>query len=470
MSGFMDTDNGGGAGGTAMDTGAGGTAMDTRAGGSSAMEETVFFGATATAAMDTGATDVQDDYRLLLDGYPLITKFSPMPESEYGRKDFFLETMGKVRSDFYFILSFERTDVAITHIKITPVLEPGGGKASHCRYVFGSTKDPDPEYAKKLIGYIYHQIMRAGIIEALADVPLNSATDDLMFVLRRFQNAASDIQFHQDHTLFIMLNYYHKTNPTVIGSEILLGHKNPACAQHQLQTVGCDRFYSEFVGPKLATAYESIKDIYDPTILRSLLKNGDTYCWSDALLKHGIPDPKETVLNQAMMQITLKGKTRGSAVKDEVQICPGRIKTTPELTRDRMLICLFFFKNTQKYPTKDLGREIKILIGSIQPVEEEKTADFTSKDLGREIKILIGSIQPVEEEKTADFTSKDLENFINSIKNPEGCVTVGLVPIINKGGKKRRLMRSKTNKNKKVSKRKSKHNIYKKTHKAKSRH
>jgi len=31
-------------------------------------------------------------------------------------------------------------------------------------------------------------------------------------------------------------------------------------------------------------------------------------------------------------------------------------------------------------------------------------------------------------------------------------------------------MRSKTNKNKKVSKRKSKRNIYKKTHKAKSRH
>jgi len=429
MSGFMDT-GAGGAGGT---------------GGGSAMEETVFFGATATAAMDTGATDVQDDYRLLLNGYPLITKFSPMPESEYGRKEFFLETMGKVRSDFYFILSFERTDVDIRHIKITPVLEPGGGRESHCKYVFGATEGPMAEYANKLIGYIYHQIMRAGIIEALADVHLNSATDDLMFVLRRFQSAASDIQFHQDHTLFIMLNYYHNTNPTVIGSEILLGHKNPACAQHQLQEPGCDRFDKGSVGQELATAYESIKDINDPTILRSLLKNGDTYCWSDALLKHGIPDPKENVLGQAMMQITLKGKNRGLAVKDAVQICSGRIKTTTELTRDRMLICLFFFKNTQKYLKEDLGTEIIIPIGSIQPVEAEKTANLSPSDL---------------------------EGFIQAIKNPAECVTIGSngVPIINKGGKKRRLMRSKTIKNKKVSKRKSKHNIYKKTHKAKSRH
>jgi hypothetical protein len=448
MSGFMqetmDSDNGGGA------------AMDTGAGGSSAMEETVFFGATATAAMDTGAGStsmdtgagggacagggssdfdfmipppsspqsyVQPDFSLSINGYPFIKKFSPK-NTKYTKPDFFDSLMKHFKGmrEYYFKITFISND----EIGIRPV-------------------KPSLEMTEDVKDYIKDQLINSGILAALRNVPVlePGSTKDLMFAFRCVRYSDPGKSYHQDHCLFIMLNYYHKTNNFVFGSELLLGDNTPSACEHQLMR--------EDVGNSLKTAYATVKKMdHKPIVFRGIYENGSTLVWADPLLKHAVPNQRENIGEDASgkkyMQVTVFGEKR-QEIPAIVNICSERLITTDsDIAGNRRLFGIFVYLNTMR------------------PYTEAQLEEQFTLDISTEVPLPLASL---------DLTEKGLSEFIGKLHtNPGECTTMGGVNFFNRGGKKRRLMRSKTNKNKnkKVSKRKSKHNIYKKTHKAKSRH
>lgn len=364
---------------------------------------------------------VQPDFSLSINGYPFIKKFSPK-NTEYTNPDFFDSLMMPFKGmmQYYFKITFISDD----EIGIRPV-------------------KPSLQMTDAVKAYIKHQLINSGILAALRNVPVSKPgskiPNDLMFAFRCVKYSDSGKSYHQDHCLFIMLNYYHKTNNFVFGSELLLGDNTPSACEHQAMT--------EDVGDSLRSAYATVKTmLHNPIVFRGIYENGSTLVWADPLLKHAVPNQHENISEDASgkknnMQVTIFGENR-QQIPAIVKICSERLITTDsDIAGNRRLFGIFVYLNTKhNYIEAELEDEFKLDIHSEVPLA------------------------------SLDLTEEGLSEFIGKLHTDPGeCTTMGGVKFFNRGGKKRRLRRSKTNKNKKISKRKSKRNIYKKTHKAKSR-
>jgi len=377
-----------------------------------------------TTPMSSAAdhNDIQEDFCLQLDHYPLLTKFSTT--EEYKQEEFVKQFAQLIPGGMYFNFRIQLDERR--NIKITPLLDgvPSNIKDNYKR---------NPDFFSS---YMSLQLKNSNILDSLID--LLDLGKQVSIALRVIAKSTRDFtfsffSFHKDQTIFTMLQYYHFTQPFVFGTEILLGYKeDESLLPHELSP-----FSPEKTG-KLSKMHTTISEINaelkeegtDAVILRGKYNNGDTMVFSDTLLRHATITSKE-IREGNSMKITIPKKGHSSSQntrETSVRICVERETTTTEMVAGRQAVAMFIFLDTQDYSY--LGPD----------------------KYGTPFVIDLAGTPPI---KTIHFDKRGFKGFIKSMSSGQGCFTVSDLTIISRGGRKRRFRRSKTRKVRKNKRRKS---------------
>jgi hypothetical protein len=363
--------------------------------------------------------DIQEDFCLQLDHYPLLTKFATT--EEYKQETFVKEFARLIPGGMYFNFRIQLDERR--NIKITPLLDnvPSQVKENYKR---------NPDFFSS---YMSLQLKNSNILPSLID--LLDLGKQVSIALRVIEKSTRDFtfsffSFHKDQSIFTLLQYYHFTQPFVLGTEILLGYKeDESLLPHELSP-----FSPEKTG-KLSKMQTTISEINaelkeegtEAVILRGKYNNGDTMVFSDPLLRHATITPKEIKEGNSMkITIPKKGSLSSTNTREtSVRICSERETTTTEMVAGRQAVAMFIFLDTQdySYPGDKYGTPFVIDLVGTPPI------------------------------KTIHFDKNKFKDFIKSLSSGSGCVTISGIKIINRGGKRRRIRRCKT---KKIRKNKTK--------------
>jgi len=371
-------------------------------------------------------SDIQEDFCIKLDEYPILTKFST--SEEYKTKEFFDEFERLVPGGIHFIFRIELAPDG--NIIVTPLLSgiPSNIIDNYRR---------NPEFFS---AYISFQLASSGILPSLAELIRlgNQVTIALRVIGRPKQNFTySFFNFHKDQSIFTMLQYYNFGKPFVFGTEVLLGYEeNETLLPHELLSV---LPLPEKVG-NLSTAFSTIgvvnselKDSgVNAVVLRGKYNNGDTMIFSDPLIRHATIKANEVFeSNTIKIKIPKKGQTISHNVhEDIVQVCSVREPTTPEMVDNRQAIGMFIFLDTENY----------------------SSGLYTPDRFGEPFKI---SLTPTREIKTINFNKDEFKGFVETLSSGEGCVVIRDLTITSRGGiKQKGNNRKKNNKKKKTIKKK----------------
>ena len=369
--------------------------------------------------------DIQEDFCLQLDHYPLLTKFATT--EEYKQETFVKEFARLIPSGMYFNFRIQLDERR--NIKITPLLN---SVPSHIKDNYKS----NPDFFSS---YMSLQLKNSNILPSLID--LLDLGKQVSIALRVIEKSTRDFtfsffSFHKDQSIFTMLQYYHFTQPFVLGTEILLGYKeDDSLLPHELSP-----FSPEKTG-KLSKMHTTISEINaelkeegtEAVILRGKYNNGDTMVFSDPLLRHATITPKE-IKEGNSMKITMpkKGSISSTNTREtSVRICSERETTTTEMVAGRQAVAMFIFLDTRNY------------------------SHFGPDKYGTPFVIDLAGAPPI---KTINFDKAGFKEFIKIMSSGAGCFTLSDLKIISRGGKKRRLRRSKTKSGRKNKRRKSRRN------------
>jgi hypothetical protein len=377
----------------------------------------------SAATPRSSAADIQEDFCLKLDNYPLLTKFSTT--EEYKQEKFVKDFAGLIPNGMYF--NFRIQLVERRNIKITPLFDN----------VPPSIKRNYEENKAFFSDYMSLQLKNSNIFDSLID--LLDLGKQVSIALRVIAKSTRDFtpsffSFHTDQTVFTMLQYYHLTQPFVFGTEILLGYEeDESLLPHELFP-----FSPEKTGI-LSKMRKTISEINaelkvegtDAVILRGKYNNGDTMVFSDPLLRHATITSKE-IREGNSMQITIpKKESLSSTKKASVRICSERETTEEVMVTGRQAIAMFIFLDTRDY------------------------SHFGPEKYGTPFVIDLAGAPPI---KTINFDKAGFKEFIKIMSSGAGCFTLSDLKIISRGGKKRRLRRSKTKSGRKNKRRKSRRN------------
>jgi len=391
--------------------------------------------------------DIQEDFCIKLDEYPILTKFST--SEEYKTKEFFDEFEKLIPGGMYYF-KFRIELASDGNITVTPLPY---SVPNHIRDTY------NPEFFS---GYISFQLSNSGILPSIVElIRLGNQVTIALRVIAKSKRDFSDsfFNFHKDQTIFTMLQYYNFGKPFVFGTEVLLGYKeDETLLPHELFGI---LPLPEKVG-NLSTAFSTIsaanselKDSgVNSVVLRGKYNNGDTMIFSDPLLRHATIKANEVFESNAIkIKIPKKGQLSSHNVhEDRVQVCSVREPTTPEMVDNRQAIAMFLFLDTQNY----------------------NDPYYTPDKFGEPFKI---SLTPTREIKTINFNKDEFKGFVETLSSGEGCVVIKDLTITSRGGikqkpykrkqsnkknktnnKKKTTKKSKTSKKKKMNKRKTKRN------------
>lgn len=373
-------------------------------------------------------SDIQEDFCIKLDEYPILTKFST--SEEYKTKEFFDEFEKLIPGGMYYF-KFRIELAPDGNITVTPLPY---SVPNHIRDNY------NPVFFS---GYISFQLSNSGILPSIVElIRLGNQVTIALRVIAKSKRDFSDsfFNFHKDQTIFTMLQYYNFGKPFVFGTEVLLGYKeDETLLPHELFGI---LPLPEKVG-NLSTAFSTIsaanselKDSgVNSVVLRGKYNNGDTMIFSDPLLRHATIKANEVFeSNSIKIKIPKKGQLSSYNVhEDSVQVCSVREPTTPEMVDNRQAIAMFLFLDTQNYN---------------EPF-------YTPDKFGEPFKI---SLTPTREIKTINFNKDEFKGFVETLSSGEGCVVIKDLTITSRGGikqkgnKKKRT--NKKNKNTKTSKKK----------------
>jgi hypothetical protein len=375
-------------------------------------------------------SDIQEDFCIKLDEYPILTKFST--SEEYKTKEFFDEFERLVPGGLHFTFRIEFAPDG--NIIVTPLLS---NIPSNIRDNYRS----NPGFFS---AYISFQLANSGILPSLAElIRLGNQVSVALRVIARPKRDFADsfFNFHKDQSIFTMLQYYNFGKPFVFGTEVLLGYKeNETLLPHEISGV---LHLPEKVG-NLSNAFSTISDVnselkdsgVNAVVLRGKYNNGDTMIFSDPLLRHATIKANEVFGSNAIkIKIPKKGQISSHNVhEDSVQVCSVREPTTPEMVNNRQAIGMFIFLDTENY-----------------------SSELYSPDkFGEPFKI---NLTPTGEIKTINFNKDEFKSFIETLSSGEGCVVIRDLTITSRGGIKR------TNKQNKKTKTIKKKRIKKTTNK-----
>ena len=367
--------------------------------------------------------DIQEDFCIKLDEYPILTKFST--SEEYKTKEFFDEFEKLIPGGMYYF-KFRIELASDGNITVTPLPY---SVPNHIRDNY------NPGFFS---GYISFQLANSGILPSIVElIRLGNQVTIALRVIAKSKRDFSDsfFNFHKDQTFFTMLQYYNFGKPFVFGTEVLLGYKeDETLLPHELFGI---LPLPEKVG-NLSTAFSTIsaanselKDSgVNSVVLRGKYNNGDTMIFSDPLLRHATIKANEVFESNAIkIKIPKKGGLSSHNVhEDRVQVCSVREPTTPEMVDNRQAIAMFLFLDTANYN---------------EPF-------YTPDKFGEPFTILT---TPVREIKTINFNKDEFKGFVETLSSGEGCVVIRDLTITSRGGIKQK--GNKKNKNTKTTKKKT---------------
>jgi hypothetical protein len=372
-------------------------------------------------------SDIQEDFCIKLDEYPILTKFST--SDDFKTKEFVDEFERLIPGGLHFMLRIELGSDG--NIIVTPLLT-----------LPDRIKDNYRENPHFFSAYISFQLANSGILPSIVELILlgNQVSIALRVIARpKTDFTYSFFNFHKDQTIFTFLQYYNFGKPFVFGTEVLLGYEeNETLLPHELLSV---LSLPEKVG-NLSTAFSTIsaanselKDSgINAVVLRGKYNNGDTMIFADPLLRHATIKANEVVESYAIeIKIPKKGQDSSHNVhQDRVQVCSVREPTTPEMVDNRQAIGMFIFLDTQNYSN-----------------------EYYSPDkFGEPFKI---SVTPTREIKTINFNKDEFKGFVETLSSGEGCVVIRDLTITSRGGiKQKGNKRKRTNKQNKKTKRSAK--------------
>jgi len=371
-------------------------------------------------------SDIQEDFCIKLNEYPILTKFST--SDEFKTPEFVAEFERLVPGGAYFRFRIELAPDG--NIIVTPLLS---GLQSSIIYNYRS----NPGFFS---AYISFQLANSGILPSLAElIRLGNQVTIALRVIARPKRDFSDsfFNFHKDQSIFTMLQYYNFGKPFVFGTEVLLGYKeNETLLPHEISGV---LPLPEKVGnlsnafSTISSANSELKDSgINAVVLRGKYNNGDTMIFSDPLLRHATIKANEVVESNAIkIKIPKKGQISSHNVhEDSVQVCSAREPTTPEMVDNRQAIGMFIFLDTEDY-----------------------SSELYSPDKFG-VPIVIG-LTPTREVKTINFNKDEFKDFVETLSLGEGCLVIRGLTITSRGGKRKRTNKqNKKNKNTKTIKKK----------------
>lgn len=374
-------------------------------------------------------SDIQEDFCIKLDEYPILTKFST--SEEYKTKEFFDEFERLVPGGLHFTFRIELGSDG--NIIVTPLLTN----------IPSNIRDNYRTNLPFFSAYISFQLINSRILPSIEEIIRlgNQVSIALRIIARPKRDFTySFFNFHKDQTIFTMLQYYNFGKPFVFGTEVLLGYKeNETLLPHELLTV---LPLPEKVG-NLSTAFSTISDVnselkdsgVNAVVLRGKYNNGDTMIFSDPLLRHATIKANEVFeSNTIKIKIPKKGHISSHNVhEDSVQVCSVREPTTPEMVNNRQAIGMFIFLDTENYSSK---------LYSPDKFGEPFTINLT----------------PTREIKTINFNKDEFKGFVETLSSGEGCVVIRDLTITSRGGIKqkgnKRKQSNNKNKNTKTTKKK----------------
>jgi len=378
--------------------------------------------------------DIQEDFCIQLDEYPVLTKFST--QKYYKTKDF-VDTFARfVPNGFYFRFLISLNESG--YVTVTPALVD----------ITPQIKEYYNANPGFFSDYVSFQLQNSGILPYLIELLLLG--NKLAIALRVITKPTIDFtdtffSFHKDQSFFTMLQYYHFNEPFVLGTELLLGYnEDKSFLPHQLLP---ELHLPEKFG-RLSNTYKSITDAnselsterISPVVLRGKYNNGDTMVFSDTVLRHATITTKEVIdESDYSMQITIPKKSIMGVHKTNVRVCSKREKTTDEMVINRQAIAMFIYLNTDTYYPENLGKPFVIIPST--PIREVKTVNF-NKDT---FKTFVRSLTMIELDECITLPLGVSEPSVFQQ------LQAGL-NVHNRGGKRRR---NKSKKNKKNIKRKS---------------
>ena len=365
--------------------------------------------------MTEEVSDIQEDFCIQLDEYPLLTKFST--EEVYKSIGFFNSFATLLPGGIYF---YFRIELGVDdNIKVTPILskEPSTGETNYNNdsILFSN--------------YIKFQLTNSGVIPQL--IELINLGNQLSMAFRVIAKSKRDFtssffNFHKDQSIFTFLQYYNFSQPFVFGTELLLGYKeDESFLPHELSAI---LPLPEKLG-NLSTVYNTISKVnselkdenINAVFLRGKYNNGDTMVFSDPLIRHATISSNEVIESNAIkISIPKKGKVGPDNVKeDSVRVCSEREPTTPEMVSNRQAIAMFIFIDTDDYTKYD-------------PTKFGTPFTIDTPD-GKAI-------------KTVNFNKDSFKEFVIVLSSGIRCITIDGLNIKSRGGKRRR----NTKKNKKT--------------------
>jgi len=286
--------------------------------------------------------EVQEDFAILLEGFPLLSKFTN-PEC-FQTIEFFSNINRLAGADNN--TDEDKDNILVFHIEIseneevcsvtiTPQFQDEIAKTSYeeNRQLYGILQQ-----------YIHHQLLQSGIIWELRDLK-SIPQFDLWIIPRQYNNIEelafdfAHTSFHTDTSLFNMINYISTNNDPVLGTEILftdhVHHSNNITGVYTDPTI-----YDEKTYGKIALIQNQISELYTghsppATTLRGLYNSGSTMAWCDMLVMHSQPKLKETFEDNIL--------TVSFVASDEekrVSVCVDRIKATVDHYKHRNVIIM----------------------------------------------------------------------------------------------------------------------------------
>jgi len=388
-------------------------------------------------AASAGDPDIQANVSVLLDGYPFLKVFSRPPEVDIFSEPIF--TILEYIRGLLFRINFEGSKA----VSVSPYFMDNHNKPLQRDIDNADEKKRFYTKHKSLIeGYISYQLINSGILDVLANVPNVPCTNDMydrtepdatgrrMWIpappfqssicirLNPRKKSIDSIYYHNDSTLFQILQYSQSRKPYVLGSELLFYHENDDTIVHQgiVRTKENIPFFpEETYGSLVHDKYELVKNIYKnirtsgltPPLFRHKLNNGDTVVFPDTLIKHAVINPKEH-REGTTIHIDIANKINRDN-KLGVTVCSERVITDQSEYDGRSIVGLFCFIN-KSYMDPVYFLE-PFLLNTIVPIP-------------------IPQINLNEEHCTA---------FLSQLSKGDGCINIGGVEIKHRGGKMLRL-------------------------------
>uniref|UniRef100_A0A6C0K3B6 Uncharacterized protein n=1 Tax=viral metagenome TaxID=1070528 RepID=A0A6C0K3B6_9ZZZZ len=369
-------------------------------------------------------SDIQEDFCIKLNEYPILTKFST--SDEFKTPEFLAEFEKLVPGGGYFYFRIELGPDG--NIIVTPSLS-----RLQSSIIYNYRSNPGFFSA-----YVSFQLKNSGILPSIVELILlgNQVGIALRVIARSKRDFSSSFfNFHKDQSIFTMLQYYNFSQPFVFGTEVLLGYKeHETLLPHQLLGV---LPLPEKVG-NLSNAFSTISAVnselkdsgVDAVVLRGKYNNGDTMTFSDPLLRHATIKANEVFESNAI-KISIPKRDQSSernVHEDTVQVCSMREPTTPEMVDNRQAIAMFLFLDTENY------------------------TGYSREKFGEPIII---DPTPTREIKTINFNKDEFKGFVETLSSGEGCVVIRDLTITSRGGiKQKPYKRKQSNKKNKTNKKK----------------